>query len=131
MHKTLAVLLVAAVHVVPAKAAAAPPPAVSSKHVLEPMTEKLIRLRLESDPKRKLALVRQLGPIRDARVTVALMEIVLKARQEDALLMYASSLLCEYHIPEKDLLPAKFWTVCRLWWENNEADVRRRAKQLP
>jgi hypothetical protein len=57
--------------------------------------------------------------------------VVLDADRESGLLLWASCLLCEYHIPEKDLLPANYWTVCRLWWEKNEADVRRRARQLP
>jgi hypothetical protein len=125
-------LLLAVLSLLPAsRVVAGPPPAVSSQLVLEPVTEKLIRLRLESDPKRKLALVKQLGPIRDARVTVALMELVLNAQREDAVLLHATFLLCKYHIPDKDVVPPKYWTLCRLWWENNEADVRRRAKQLP
>jgi hypothetical protein len=133
MYKLLvaAVVPLAVLAVVSPRAVAGPPPVVSSKQLLEPVTEKLIRLRLEGDPKRKLALVKELGPIRDARVTVALMEIVLKAQPEDALLLSASSLLFEYHIPQTDYVTARCWTVCRLWCEKNEGEVRRRAKQAP
>jgi hypothetical protein len=132
MTRMLAAVLSLATLVVgsPQKAVAGPPPAVSDKTVLEPVTEKLTRLRLESDSKRKLALVKELGPVRDARVTVALMEIVLKAQREDPLLPDASSLLYQYHIPDSDKisLTAIDWTLCRQWGEKHEADVRRRAK---
>jgi len=114
-------------------AAAGPPEGVSGRMVLDEVTDKLTRLRVEKDAKRKLALVKELGPVRDARVTVALMEIVLKAQREDPLLIDASSLLYQYHIPDNDKisLTAIDWTLCRQWWEKHEADVRRRAAQLP
>jgi hypothetical protein len=40
-------------------------------------------------------------------------------------------MLVEHHIPEKDWVTAKYWTICRFWWEQNEAEVRLRAKRLP
>jgi hypothetical protein len=128
------VLLLAVLPLLPAsRVAAGAPPAASGRLVLDPMTEKLSRLRRETDPKRKLALVKELGPVRDARVTVALMEIVLKAQREDPLLIDASCLLYQYHIPDIDKisLTAIDWTLCRQWWEKHEAEVRRRAKQSP
>jgi hypothetical protein len=115
-------------------AAAGPPEGVSGRMVLDELTDKLTRLRVEKDAKRKLALVKELGPVRDARVTVAFMEIVLKAqREDDPLLIDVSVLLYQYHIPDNDKisLTAIDWTLCRQWWEKHEADVRRRAAQLP
>jgi hypothetical protein len=113
--------------------AAGPPEGVSGRMVLDELTEKLARLRVEKDPNRKLALVKELGPVRDPRVTVALMEIVLTAQRADPLLIDVSVLLYQYHIPDNDKisLTAIDWTLCRQWWEKHEADVRRRAAQLP
>ena len=117
----------------PVQAVAGPPEGVSAKMVLDELTDKLTRLRVVKDPKRKLMLVKELGPVRDARVTVALMEIVLKAQRQDPWLIDASSLLYQYHIPDSDKisLTAIDWTLCRQWWEKHEADVRHRAAQLP
>jgi hypothetical protein len=112
---------------------AGPPEGVSGRMVLDELTDKLARLRVEKDPKRELALVKELGPVRDARVTVALMEIVLKTQRADPLVIDVSVLLYQYHIPDNDKisLTAIDWTLCRQWWEKHEADVRRRAAQLP
>ncbi len=70
--------------------AAGPPEGASAKMVLDELIDKLVRLRVEKDPKRKPALAKELGPVRDARVTVALMEIVLKAQRADPLLIDAA-----------------------------------------
>jgi hypothetical protein len=96
-------------------AAAGPPEGVSGRMVLDEVTDKLTRLRVEKDAKRKLALVKELGPVRDARVTVAPMEIVLKAQRADPLLIDVSLLLYQYHIPDSDRisLTAIDWTLCR------------------
>jgi hypothetical protein len=135
MSRTLAaLLLLAGLDLsLPRNAVAGPPEAVSGKMVLDELTDKLTRVRVEKHPKRKLALVKELGPVRDARVTVALMEIVLKAQREDPLLIDASCLLYQYHISDNDkaTLTAIDWTLCRQWWEKHEAEVRRRASQLP
>jgi hypothetical protein len=111
---------------------AGPPEGVSGRMVLHELTDKLTRLRVEKHTKRKLALVKELGPVRDARVRVALMEIILKAERADPLLIDVSLLLYQYHIPDNDRisLTAIDWTLCRQWWERHEADVRRRAAQL-
>ncbi|HWG44396.1 MAG TPA: hypothetical protein VN688_16580 [Gemmataceae bacterium] len=106
-------------------------PEKGSSEVRDEVIEKIDCFRRESDLKKRRDLAKQLGPIHDARVTLALMEVVLQEDAEPGLLVVASSMLVHHHIPEKDWGAAKYWTICRLWWEKNEADVRRRANKLP
>jgi hypothetical protein len=96
--------------------------------------------RTEADPKKRVAMIPRFGKIRDPRVTVALMEVVQEGAEKDwaldtqsgvALLMVASSMLVQHHIPEEEWITAKYWTVALLWWEKHGADVRRRASALP
>lgn len=95
--------------------------------------------RRETDPAMRIALIKKFGHNPDPRVTVALMEVVLQTDMEESwrrmdgklgVLLSASFSLVRYHIPEEDLLPAKYWTTARLWWEKAEADVRRRADAI-
>ena len=105
--------------------------------VVDPVAQVLQRFRRETDPKIQISLIRKFGHIRDPRVTVALMEVVLRAADknwadgETGLLLMASSRLVPHHIPEKDWVTAKYWVVALLWWEDNEEEVQYRAGLLP
>src|ERR1043165_2375720 len=113
------------------EAAFADVPKEDAGQVVDEVGDKLLRLRLETYPEKRIALMKEVGPIRDPRVTVALMDVVLNDQSEPDQLLVASSLLVNYHIPKEDWVPAKNWTVARHWWEKNGAEVRRRAEALP
>jgi hypothetical protein len=109
---------------------AGPPEGPSGQMVLDEVTEALLKLRREPDPEKQRAMIRRLGPVRDARVTVALMELALD--DNSPLRPLGASMLAHHHIPRPyNQLPTKVWTIARLWWDENESEVRRRAKQLP
>jgi hypothetical protein len=96
----------------------------------EEVTAGLLRVRNEPDANKRLALLERLAPIKDARVTVALVEAM--QRDGGPNKMRLGYLVVEHHIPpDVELAPAKFPAFVELWWERNEAEVRRRAKQRP
>ena len=47
------------------------------------------------------------------------------------LMMLASGTVVHHHIPKEEIMPVKYWTCANMWWEKNEAEVRRRAAALP
>src|SRR5262249_815979 len=92
------------------------------------------RFRTEKDGRRRIDLIRKIGPINDPRVTVALMEeIVLDEDAPESLLMLASYDVVNYHVPEGEGTAG--WTKscppARIWWEGRGDEVRRRAAALP
>jgi hypothetical protein len=107
-----------------------PPEAISGETVLDKVTEGLARFRRESDLEKRRAQLMQLAPIQDARVTVALVEAMLKADDLNWRMVLAYYIVT-YHIPKVDWLPTKYDGVVRIWWEKNERNVRQRAKPLP
>jgi hypothetical protein len=129
MPRTLSVLALFALVVSGRPVLAGPPEGPSGQMVLDEVTEALLKFRLEPDLKTRGAMIRRLGPVRDPRVTLALMEVAVD--EDSPLHPLAGAMLVEYHIPEKDYVTAKCWTIARPWCEKNEAEVRRRAKQLP
>ena len=107
---------------------AGPPDGASGNMVLDEVADGLRRYRLEADPARRRAWLRRLAPAGDARVALALGEALADADPE----YLAAWLLCEHYVP--DAAPA-FPALARLpaaeWWEQNEAELRRRANELP
>ena len=119
----------------------APPRAPSHLRMEEnPVAVELRRFRTLSGPKERVQAIARIGPVRDPRVTVALMEVVRaevdkgwgQTGEPPGVLLAASSALCEYHIPEAECVSGvKYWTGALMWWETHEAEVRQRASLLP
>jgi hypothetical protein len=100
----------------------------------DPLALELRRFRKMTDEDERVDAIRRFGPVRDPRVTVALMEVVQEEvahNRHGGLLMLASSTVVYHHMPKEEILPEKYWTCARRWWENNEVEVRRRAAALP
>jgi hypothetical protein len=100
----------------------------------------LRRFRTLAEPGERVRAIQRLGPIRDPRVTVALMDVALAERDKaragatetSGELLAASFALFEYHIPEDErVYGVKYWTGAMMWWNIHEADVRQRAAALP
>jgi hypothetical protein len=101
---------------------AGPPERPSGRMVLDEVADGLRRYRAEKDDGRRVAWLEKLAPARDPRVAL---------------------LIWEY--PPDELTPSQYIGLRRLlvryydpcggnltaWWRANEADLRRRARQLP
>jgi hypothetical protein len=83
----------------------------------------LRRYRREGDKAKRLGWMRKLGATRDPRVAVALMET-----SQDRL--NPAEVRLEAILTLKAYFPAPLCSVDR-WWKENEADLRRRARELP
>jgi hypothetical protein len=108
--------------------------------VEDPLVGELRRFRVLTEPAERVQVITRLGPVRDPRVTVALMEVVQAelgknrtgATDTPPVLLAAAFALFEYHIPEDErVLGVKYWTGAIMWWETHEAAVRGRAALLP
>jgi len=109
-------------------APAGPPEGVPGRMVLDEVADGLRRYRLEADPARRRAWLRRLAPAGDARVALALGEALADADPE----YLAAWLLCEHYVPDATpAFPSLAQVPAAEWWEQNEADLRRRAKELP
>ena len=109
-------------------ATAGPPEGPSGRMVLDEVADGLRRYRLEADPARRRAWLRRLAPAGDARVALALGEALADADPE----YLAAWLLCEHYVPDATpAFPSLAQVPAAEWWEQNEADLRRRAKELP
>ena len=103
---------------------AGPPEGPSGRMVRDEVAEGLLRYRKTNDSEKRRALLRQLAPTGDPRVAVALGE----ALASTALPYPEITLLAEFYLPlEKRGSTDAVWD----WWRDNEADLRRRAEQLP
>jgi hypothetical protein len=108
----------------PAPALAGPPERPSARMARDEVADALRRYQRESDPTRRRALLWQLAPVRDPRVALALGEVLASSD-----LPYPEiSLLARFHLPEhKRGSTDAVWD----WWRENEAELRRRARELP
>jgi hypothetical protein len=107
--------------------AAGPPEGMSGRMALDEVADGLRKYQKEKDAKRRRAWLERLAQTRDVRVAVALGEAMGDADLREApyhlmLLHFASDLTGD----GQGLLAE----VAR-WWGKNEADLRRRAKELP
>ena len=126
-HTALALSLLALLAFVP-PTAAGPPVGPSGKMAFDEVAEGLRRYRLEADPARRRAWLRRLAPAGDARVALALGEALADADPE----YLAAWLLCEHYVPDATpAFPSLAQVPAAEWWEQNEAELRRRANELP
>jgi hypothetical protein len=111
----------------PGMAVAGPPEGVSGKMVYDEVADGLRKYRKEKDCQKRLQWMVKLAPTRDPRVAIALVEAHPAGStcmvQEDILLMDYFVRGTRFHHGDSMYVDG--------WWEANEADVRRRAKQLP
>jgi hypothetical protein len=135
MRRTFAGLTLLAL-VLPGQAVAGPPERVSGKMVLDEVVDGLRRYRRAKDADARIKLVEKLiklAPTRDPRVAVALGE---RLSCDDAIEQFcvAATIVEEFGAtvpPHKNLSVKQYTRAASVWWEANEADLRRRAAQLP
>ncbi len=136
---TVPLLLALAVWVSPLlhlarRAAPAPKPPQGKE---DPVAGELRRFHDLTEPGEQIRAISRLGPVRDPRVTVLLMEVVQAELDTGAIgrggvLLAASYALYDYHIPEAEqVYGVKYWIGALMWWQIHEAEVRQRAASLP
>jgi hypothetical protein len=133
MSRMFTVLLLTLPMLSPAKVAAGPPEGVSGKMVLDEVSEGLRRYRQESNENERVMLLRKLSTTRDPRVGVAIGEYLSGGRGPFPHQISVAWMLTQHFMPSPiccdDVVEQT--KAARLWWRENEADLRRRAKQLP
>ena len=128
LAKALALLLLPLIVSV---ASAGPPPGPSGAMVLDELADGLRRYQREANPERRVRWLKRLAPTRDPRVGVALGQALtddapeVRSAAADLLLGHYAGVVTE---PSPILDPEGF---ALRWWKKNEADLRRRAEQLP
>jgi hypothetical protein len=125
-----AVLLAALALLPPGKAVAGPPDGASGKMVLDEVADGLRKYRKEEDLDRRFKALNRLAPTRDPRVAVALGE-AFDEEDKGYFRFRLSICLDEWFVPPDFRPKADCIEVVRRWWDANEADLRRRAAQLP
>jgi hypothetical protein len=132
MPKTLLALL-ALLAVAPAAPALAPDgPSGEMALARDQVSEAIRKYRKESDPHRRLALLTDLGEVRDPRVAVMLGEALYDRRSEMRVQAAFAILFHQSGEKVKRMMPAReVLTWAQEWWANHEADARRRARRLP
>ena len=124
----LAVMLLALL--LPGNAVAGPPQGLSGKMVLDEVADGLQRYRIAKDTGARMRWLKMLATTHDARIAIALgnalddAEPAMRAMAARALLRYWMS----YSVPGNDEQKVK---GAMKWWQKNEAEMRRRAKELP
>jgi hypothetical protein len=131
MSKTLAAFvppLAALALVLPGRAVAGPPEGASGRMVFDEVADGLRKYRAEQDQEKRYERLRRLAPTHDPRIAVVLGESL--DSQEDILCVVACRLL-DQHFVTGPKPPARRVHRVSDWWDAHEADLRRRAKQLP
>jgi hypothetical protein len=108
---------------------AGPPEEVSGKMVFDEVADGLRRYRREMDARRRSELLSRLAPSLDPRVAVALGDAMAE-RSRLSGDTSAYELLYDWFLADEDDFSEVIRSV-RIWWAKHEADLRRRAKQLP
>jgi hypothetical protein len=131
MPRTFAWLLLLAL-VSPGRAFAGPPEGPSGRMVLDEVADGLRKYQKETDPETRVKWLAKLAPTQDPRVAVAIGEALGPAicvNDKRAWLPLTDMLLKNFPIPEQPRVYKL--TIAWYWWKENEADLRRRAAQLP
>ena len=129
MPKTLLAMLLLLVTVVPVSAG--PPEGMSGQMVLapDPVKDGLRQYRQARDQAARLALLQKLAPTRDPRVALVIWEEIPQDRRIHTIWECRMVGLMNRHFvrgANGDGNELSVWD----WWKANEADIRRRAKQL-
>jgi hypothetical protein len=111
---------------------ASPPEGPSGEMVLDEVADGLRKYRKETDDGRRITWLRRLAPTEDVRVAVALGEALGSGSE---LAVCARQLLLDHYVPRSERPrrgPYLLFVSCvEQWWNANESDLRRKAKQLP
>ncbi len=117
---------------------AGPPEGASGKMVLDKVSEGLRKYRKETDEDKRIYWLTKLAPSRDPRVALALWEAFAAWKPPvGGTMIYFP---CEGHIAAICLVKFRYapmlpgqseYASLKQWWQANEADLRRRAAQLP
>jgi hypothetical protein len=109
---------------------ARPPEGLSGKMVLDEVADGVRRYRRSAAPLTRIAWLRKLAPTRDPRVAVIIGDALSDDSSEVA--RVAVQLVDEYYYPGIGALSRHLSKlIAKRWWEEHEADFRRRAKLLP
>ena len=119
---TLPPALAALALLMPPPAVGRPPEGVSGRMVFDQVADALRRYQRETDDDKRIAWLERLAPARDPRVALLIWEY---PPDEITPSQYIGlrRLLLRYYVPRGETLKS--------WWQANEADLRRRAKELP
>jgi hypothetical protein len=129
MPRTLLVLTLFVALVSVRSVLAGPPDGVSGRMVLDEVADGLQKYRSARDENKRTWWLRKLGPTRDPRVAVVLGE----AMHDRSKLVSGEAVgqVVSY------FLGPQVWgvlgprEVAELWWKENAADLRQRARQFP
>ena len=116
----------------PWPAAAGPPERVSGRMVFDEVADGLRKYHKETDREKRIRWLRKLAPTGDVRVAVALGDAW--GDTDGGLGTIAQNLLAEHYCPKGDEPKshgAMTWGRVTDWWNKNEADLRRRAQEIP
>ena len=130
-HTALALSLLALLAFVP-PTVAGPPEGVSGRMAFDEVAEALRKYGKETDREKRIRWLRKLAPTGDVRVAVALGDAW--GDTDGGLGTIAQNLLAEHYCPKGDEPKshgAMTWGRVTDWWKKNEADLRRRAQELP
>jgi hypothetical protein len=116
---------------VPLPTVAGPPEGVSGRMAFDEVADGLRRYRKETDPDERVEWLSRLTPSSDPRVLIALGEALNDPDRDVA----CSAVVL---LDARDSHDQKVWPytperrkAVTAWWKGNEADLRRRAKELP
>jgi hypothetical protein len=113
----------------PGKAVAGPPEGVSGKMVFDEVADGLRKYRKETDPEKRFRRLDQLTKTHDPRVDIILGEMLSPISFPE--IDIACAVILRHHFTRRTVSMNEFYGLPLSWWEKNEADLRRRAKQLP
>ena len=116
-------LLIALLLLLPGQALAGPPEGVSGRMAFDAVADGLRKYAKETDPEMRAGRLAALAPSQDPRVAVALGE----AMQDPSPAVLAAAFRGAAAYYGAGTSTAE---VCA-WWQENEADLRRRASELP
>jgi hypothetical protein len=143
MPKTLFVLpmvFALSLLLMPTKAVADLPEDGSGQMVVDEVCEAIRQYQKEKDEEKRSARLIKLGQTRDPRVAIILGEMLhgpphVKLMAVVILLNFLPAPVDRLIVLEKDSsvdsVVHQWYEDVEQWWEKNEADLRRRAKQLP
>jgi hypothetical protein len=115
----------------PAQALASPPDRPLGRMALDEVADGLRRYHAARTPQARVAWLRKLAPIKDARVGLMLGEAI--SSEDDDLRRWAIGQVYSHYESElpDGAAPYPITSMVRGWWRQNEADLRRRAALLP
>jgi hypothetical protein len=114
------------------EAVAGPPDRASGRMVRDEVAVGLSRYRRETDDSRRVEWLRKLAPTRDPRVGLALGEYLSDRSNPLPHQISVAWMLTEHFMSSAGADDVVEQTkAARTWWEENGADLHRRARQLP